>query len=38
MKYPELGYQIQHNLPENILTAYDYLVSQGYIDHIMGEN
>ncbi len=33
-KYPKLGFQSPHELPENILEAYDYLIDQGFTMHI----
>ena len=34
-KYPHLGYQIKHELPESILSAYKYLIDEGYTNHLM---
>ena len=36
MKYPGLGFQVHHDLPENVLVAYDYLVGEGFTQHSMG--
>ena len=34
-KYPELGYQVEHQLPDNILKAYQFLLDQGFTDHLI---
>lgn len=34
-KYPQLGYQAEQQLPEAVLTAYDYLIDQGFTDHLI---
>lgn len=36
-KYPDLGFQIPHELPENILEAWHYLLEQGFTEHLMPE-
>ncbi len=35
LSYPALGYQIAHNLPAHILTAYEFLIDQGFTEHLM---
>jgi uncharacterized SAM-binding protein YcdF (DUF218 family) len=35
IKYPELGFQIHHKLPENVMIAYEYLVNEGFTNHLM---
>lgn len=34
-KYPALGYQAPHELPEHIIQAWHYLIEQGFTDHLM---
>lgn len=34
-KYPELGYQIPHNLPEDIMNSWQYLLDQGFDWHLI---
>jgi len=34
-QYPALGYQASHELPQNILDAFDYLVKQGFDQHLI---
>ncbi len=34
-KYPELGFQVEHELPENILQGWNYLITQGFTEHLM---
>lgn len=34
-KYPELGFQVPHELPKNILNAWAYLIEQGFSEHLM---
>jgi uncharacterized SAM-binding protein YcdF (DUF218 family) len=34
-KYPALGYQASHELPEPIIQAWHYLIDQGFTDHLM---
>lgn len=33
--YPELGYQIPQNIPDDVMHAYNFLVEQGYTEHLM---
>jgi len=35
IKYPGLGFQIHHDLPENVLAAHKYLVNEGFTHHLM---
>jgi len=35
LAYPSLGYQVAHDLPTHILTAYESLVDQGFTKHLM---
>ena len=35
-KYPALGYQAEHSLPEHILEAWHMLIEQGFTEHMMG--
>lgn len=37
LKYPDLGFQTPHELPENILEAWHYLLEQGFTEHLMPE-
>ena len=34
-KYPELGFQAHHELPEHILNAHNHLIGQGFTEHLM---
>ncbi len=34
-KYPAFGYQASHELPENIIRAWHYLIDQGFTEHLM---
>jgi len=34
-KYPALGYQASHQLPEDILNAFEYLKDQGFTQHLV---
>ena len=34
-KYPAKGYQTAHELPQDILDAYQYLIDQGFTHHMM---
>ena len=34
-KYPELGFQAHHELPKHILNSYNYLIYQGFTEHLM---
>lgn len=36
-KYPGLGYQAAHELPDEVLEAWRYLVSQGFTGHMIGD-
>ncbi|MEM7016967.1 MAG: ElyC/SanA/YdcF family protein, partial [Pseudomonadota bacterium] len=36
-RYPTLGYQAQHTLPEEIINSWHYLVEQGFTEHLMSE-
>ena len=36
-KYPDLGFQSRHELPENILLNWEYLVDQGFTYHMMSD-
>jgi len=35
--YPELGFQIPQNIPEDVWSAYERLISLGYVGHLMKE-
>lgn len=37
LAYPALGFQVVHDLPPHIVTAYEYLVGQGFTQHLMRE-
>jgi len=37
-KYPSLGFQVPHALPENILDAWCYLLEQGFTEHLTPSN
>jgi uncharacterized SAM-binding protein YcdF (DUF218 family) len=37
-KYPSLGFQLPHKLPENILDAWNYLKEQGFTEHLISNN
>jgi len=34
-KYPEMGFQIHHKLPESILDSWSYLIAQGFTEHMV---
>ncbi len=34
-KYPDLGFQAPHELPNSILEAWSYLIDQGFTEHLM---
>ena len=34
-KYPDMGFQVHHELPETIIESWKYLISQGFIEHMM---
>ena len=34
-RYPKLGYQVPHQLPQDVLNAWEYLVRQGFTHHLM---
>ena len=34
-RYPTLGYQVPHELPQDVLDAWGYLVRQGFTHHLM---
>ena len=36
-KYPRLGYQAEHQLPESVLDAYHFLIDLGFTDHLMNQ-
>lgn len=33
-KYPELGFQVEHELPKAVLVASDFLISKGFDNHL----
>lgn len=33
-KYPELGFQVSHSLPEKIMQNWEYLIDQGFTSHL----
>ncbi len=33
-QYPKMGYQAPHKLPETILSAWHYLITQGFTEHL----
>ena len=37
-KYPDLGFQVPHKLPDGILQNWAYLVDQGFTSHLMPDN
>jgi uncharacterized SAM-binding protein YcdF (DUF218 family) len=37
-KYPALGYQVLHELPEYIIQAWHYLLEQGFTQHLMAKD
>lgn len=37
-KYPALGHQAPHELPPHIMEAWDYLIGQGFTEHLMPNN
>jgi hypothetical protein len=34
-RYPTLGYQVPHELPQDVLDAWTYLIRQGFTHHLM---
>ncbi len=35
MTYPEQGYMIPQDVPESVMSAFDYLVAAGFTDHLL---
>ena len=35
LKYPELGYQVPHVLPDEIIRSWKFLVDRGFVDHML---
>lgn len=35
LEYPKMGYQVEHNLPPEVLNSWQYLVAQGFNIHRM---
>ncbi|MGL1894704.1 MAG: YdcF family protein [Spirochaetaceae bacterium] len=35
IKYPDLGYQLKHDIPPTILNSYNFLIQKGYMDHLL---
>lgn len=35
--YPQKGYQVTQQVPDFVMTAYRYLVGEGYTDHLVNE-
>ena len=36
-KYPELGYQVEHELPDHIVENWQYLIDSGFTAHMMDQ-
>ncbi len=36
-RYPQLGYQVSHPIPEEIAQACSYLIDKGFTQHLLGE-
>lgn len=34
-RYPALGYQVPHQLPQKVLDAWEYLIQQGFTQHLL---
>ena len=34
-QYPKLGYQVPHMLPPHVLDASNYLIGQGFVQHLV---
>lgn len=35
IKYPKIGYQIEHELPKEVLESWEYLVRKGFTQHMI---
>lgn len=35
IKYPNLGFQEEHILPSDVLESYQYLIDQGFVEHLI---
>ena len=35
MEYPKLGYQVEHELPPEVIESWEYLKRQGFTQHVM---
>lgn len=35
MTYPELGYQMPHTLPDEVIRSWEFLVDRGFVDHML---
>ena len=35
LTYPELGYQVPHTLPDEVVRSWKYLVDRGFVDHML---
>ncbi len=35
IEYPKMNYQIYQNIPENVQKAYEYLIQQDFIEHLL---
>jgi hypothetical protein len=38
LKYPQFGFQVEHALPEEVLASWEYLVREGFTQHMMESN
>ncbi len=35
IRYPDLGYQIKHDIPLKVLASYYFLIQRGFVDHLL---
>jgi hypothetical protein len=35
IEYPKLGYQVEHELPPEVIESWEYLKRQGFTQHLM---
>jgi len=37
-RYPDLGFQAKHSIPDYIIENWNYLMEQGFTNHLMSAN
>ncbi len=35
LTYPELGYQVPHTLPDEVIRSWKFLINRGFVDHML---